>query len=707
MPARSPRRGRRRSRRQAAASAAPAVPAPATPPLIGREAALADIEAAIATTTADGRGRVIALTGEAGIGKTRLGDAVEQRLRAGGGIVLAARGHRGEGAIAYGSIVDLLRAALREPAAHDALATLDPAVRGELARLVPALDPSGRRPAGRTAPDATAHARLVGAIAEGLLTVTSGPAPGALWIDDLQFVDAASLEALAVLARRLADRPAVLVLAWRDEDVPAAVGPAVAVLAETATIRVALERLSPAAVDALVEQVGPTSLSAAARARIGEAAEGLPLYVVEALAAGGIDAPGAVAVPPGVRAVLRTRLESIDETAGQVLAAAAIIGRTFDVATARHASGRSEDETVEALERLAARAIVREGPAGYDFAHGALRDLVDEGIGLARRRLLHQRVAEALRLDVGGLGRDDLGRRTGIAIHEREAGRTTEAAEAYATAAGRAADVFANQTVIEHAEAALALGHPDALHLHTLIGRARTRLGDYSGAVTALEAAAARAATDELAAIEWEIGRARLRRGDLAAADRHLATVAADPAAGPALVARAWVDRSVIRRRSGDVAGATEAATAALTAATVAGDAAAGGAARRMLGLCALDAGDAGAARRELTEALRAADDDPDPTSRIAALVGLAMATAADGAVDAGLAHGSAALDACRRIGDRHLEAAVEDHLADMLHAAGRDDEAREHQRRAAAAFAELGGDPTDPDPGIWMLAAW
>ncbi len=67
----------------------------------------------------------------------------------------------------------------------------------------------------------------------------------------------------------------------------------------------------------------------------------------------------------------------------------------------------------------------------------------------------------------------------------------------------------------------------------------------------------------------------------------------------------------------------------------------------------------------------------------------------------------SAALDACRRIGDRHLEAAVEDHLADMLHAAGRDDEAREHQRRAAAAFAELGGDPTDPDPGIWMLAAW
>ena len=63
-------------------------------------------------------------------------------------------------------------------------------------------------------------------------------------------------------------------------------------------------------------------------------------------------------------------------------------------------------------------------------------------------------------------------------------------------------------------------------------------------------------------------------------------------------------------------------------------------------------------------------------------------------------------MEACRRIGDRHLEAAVENHLADLLHLAGRDDEALEHLRRAVAAFAELGGDPADPDPGIWMLSA-
>jgi hypothetical protein len=59
----------------------------------------------------------------------------------------------------------------------------------------------------------------------------------------------------------------------------------------------------------------------------------------------------------------------------------------------------------------------------------------------------------------------------------------------------------------------------------------------------------------------------------------------------------------------------------------------------------------------------------------------------------------------CRRIGDRHLEAAVENHLADLLHDAGRDAEARPHQLRAIEAFAEVGGDPADPDPGIWMLS--
>jgi hypothetical protein len=82
------------------------------------------------------------------------------------------------------------------------------------------------------------------------------------------------------------------------------------------------------------------------------------------------------------------------------------------------------------------------------------------------------------------------------------------------------------------------------------------------------------------------------------------------------------------------------------------------------------------------------------------------MATAAAGEVDRAVEHGEAAAADCRRIGDRHLEAAVENHLADLLHAAGREEEAITHLRRSVEAFAEVGGDPADPDPGIWMLSA-
>jgi DNA-binding SARP family transcriptional activator/ABC-type dipeptide/oligopeptide/nickel transport system ATPase subunit len=682
-------------------------PRPVSPPLIGRDADLAAARRAVAAIVADGDGRVVSITGEAGIGKTRLSESIVHDAQARGGAVLATRGHPAEAAIAYGAIVDLLRAAQRDPTSAARLESLDPSIRRELARLVPALEPGRRRDVrpDRASADATAHARLVAAIADGLAALVEGDGPGVLWIDDLHWLDGASLEALAVLARRLAGRPLLLLLAWREEDVPAEATGVVRALAATAHAHIELDRLPPTAVATLVDRMRPDDLSAGERQRIESAAEGLPLYVVEALAAvGTVDA---ASVPPGVGAILRSRLDVIDETSSQILAAAAIIGRSFDVATVRHASGRSEEETVDALDRLVARALVREGADGYDFAHGALRDLVDAGIGLARRRLLHQRAAEALRLDLGGVGRNDLGRWTGIAIHERLAGRTAEAAEAHGIAASLAESVYAHGSAVELATDALALGHPDAFELHALIGRARTRLGDYPGAVMAFEAAAARAVPRELPAIEWQIGRARLRRGDLSGADRHLATAAEDPDAGPALRARAWVDRSVVARRAGDVGAAREAARQGLALAETAGDGPAIGAARRMLGLCALDSGDASMARVELDGALRAAESDPDPTSAIAARVGLALTMAAGDDIEAALAQGDAALEACRTIGDRHLEAAVEDHLADLLHAAGRDDEARDHQRRAATAFAELGGDPTDPDPGIWMLAAW
>ena len=165
------------------------------------------------------------------------------------------------------------------------------------------------------------------------------------------------------------------------------------------------------------------------------------------------------------------------------------------------------------------------------------------------------------------------------------------------------------------------------------------------------------------------------------------------------------VDQSVVLRLSGDFSSALTAAQRALDVSIEANDPAAIGPAHRSLGLISLALGDAKTARLE-SELAVAAPDRFVPAADVAALTGLALAEAADGEIEASVEHGMAAVELCRQIGDRHLEGAVENHLADILHEAGREDESMVHLRRAVEAFAEIERDPAEFGPGIWMLSA-
>jgi len=141
--------------------------------------------------------------------------------------------------------------------------------------------------------------------------------------------------------------------------------------------------------------------------------------------------------------------------------------------------------------------------------------------------------------------------------------------------------------------------------------------------------------------------------------------------------------------------------------AALAGDPHLVGVAERLVGLVAQARGDLAGAREALGRSVALAADDPDPTASIAALTALSLAQAAGGALDEAVAMATTAVEGCRRIGDRHLEAAVENHIADMLHDAGRAEESMVHLKRAVALFAEVGEDAIERDPGIWALAAW
>ena len=692
-------------------------PAASRLPFVGREAEITRVLDALASATVDGR--VALVVGEAGIGKSRLSETVGELVLEAGGRTLAARAFASESGIAYGPIVELVRAGMARPDAAERLRGLPfPTLRdlGRLAALPDGLvrslapgradEPNGDQPGAR--------GRLLDAIGAALFALTEGPATGLVVVEDLQWADEATREALAWLARRLTDRPILLLLTWRPEDLDE-LGAAFAETIEDmpGSVTVTLQRLDRDAVQRLVAAGVASGLRPMPVDALLAESEGLPLYLVEALAAGTSRPEGA---GRSVRALLRERLATVSQTATQVLAAAAVIGRSFDLRLVQGASGRSEDETLAAVEELVRRGLVRELEAGrgavLDFAHAKLREAAYEATSLARRRLLHRRVAALLRTDASS--RDDLARLVQIATHERAAGRDGEAANAFAEAASRARALYANREAATHLETALALGHPDVGGLQLALGEARTALGDYDGAVAAFETAAALATDARLAAIELRLARVHTRRGDLATADSHLLAAqellaTADGGGGDAL-ASILAERALVAHRSGDRPSAIELANRALAlvGGDLQGNGPPGASARplEVLGLVALAEGNLELARGHLGRALAIAGAADLPVA-VGTRHALALVAARSGDLGQAIEVARAALDDGRVLGDRHVEAVLENTLADLLHDAGQSDESMAHLKRAVSIFAEVGGHPGEMEPEIWKLVEW
>ncbi len=658
-------------------------------PLVGREREWAAAGDAYRGVGPDGR--LLVLEGELGIGKTRLADELLTWARGGGAVAVGVRAFEHERDLAYGTLIELLRGALRDGDA----ARLDESARAEAARLVPSFGPA----AAESLDGPGAQARFFDGLAAALDEATRGPEPALVLVDDAHWADAASLDVLAYLARRLRGRPLLVVVTWRPEETPAA-HPARRVLAEAqreglgSTIR--LDRLGRA-------DVGQMAAAAGAPAdvvdRLFEETQGVPFFVAEYLDAG----VEGWELPAGVRELLEARLAGASEVGAQVTAAAAVLGREFDPDTVRSVAGRADEEVVSALEELCARGILAEGgEETYDFRHEQARRVAYENVGVGRRRLLHARAADALaaRARVGGAA-------AAVAQHLRLAGRDDEAAEWYALAGEQARALHANAEALAHLQAALGLGHPDAVRLRRSIGDVQTLQGRYGDALASYEAGAAFATDGDRAVLEHRIGLVHDRRGDWELAEASFAEALALVGDGePELRARITADRSLTAQRLGRDADAAELAAAALALAREAGDVPAEAQAHNILGMLAARLGDGTAALTELERSLALAEAGDDVVARIAALNNLALVEGEQGLVDEALQRVEAACALCATIGDRHREAALANNAADLLHQAGRHDEAVARVKEAVAIFAEV-GDEGAMEPEIWKLRDW
>lgn len=684
-------------------------------------------------------GHWLVLEGEAGIGKTRLAESMVDRARDRGASVIAVRCDEGQSDLAYAPFVDALRAVARRPDRADWIARVPVESLAEAARLLP--DLANLRP-GTPAPPPLgspgAQSRFFEGIAQILVAASDGPRPGILFIDDLHWVDPSSLDVISYLVHRLPDKRLCILVAWRPEHLPA-MHRLRLLFAEArrggrATM-IALKRLDCPAVQDLVQAFLstrksfslPTNRPGAGDlvSRLYRETEGLPFFLVEYLSAIAGEAsatpPAEWPEPSSIRDLLRSRLATVSEPGWQVLTAAAVIGRSFDFDTVRDASGRSEDETVAAIEELISRGVVVEvagevpgaplatlpGP-GYDFSHDKLRELVYAETSLARRRLLHRRVAEAIvarvraRREAGSLA-------SAIAHHYQLAGAESQAAEYFEEAGGYARGLYAHAEALAHFRSALALGHPDASGLHEAIGDVQTWLGDYVDALKSYETAASLRDQTELAGLEHKLGNLYQRRGDWELAESHyraaLAALGDDGPAGER--SRLDADLSLNAHRRGLDGPATELAGQALALAERAGDARALAQAHNLLGILASSAGDSARARAHLESSLTLADRLEDPGARVAALNNLALVYRESGEVDRALEAARIALTLGVRQGDRHRIAALHNNLADLLHAAGRSEEAMSHLKQAVALFAEIGADVGTMQPEIWKLTEW
>lgn len=654
-------------------------PAPEPPPvvtarpLVGRTGELRTLVSEHEACETDGR--LVVIEGEAGVGKTRLGEELVDAARAAGKVAVAARSHEGEAGIGFGLVAAALRAAL-DAAGEGPLAQIPPHWRAEAARLVPEV---ASRDAVAAGDSVAAQQRLYEGLANVLAGLVSSEPPGVLFLDDLQLADPASLGVIGYLVRRLAGRPMLVVAAWRAEEI----GADHAVLRRSAHRVIRPGRLSREDVAELAAAAGLEERAP----HVFDETEGLPLFVVEYLAAvGGTAEDGDL--PGGVRELLAARLDGIGEAATQLLTAAAVIGRSFDVDVLRAAAGRGEDETAAGLEELTRRGLLVERERGYEFSHDKLLAVAYERAGLARRRLLHRRVAEGL---AAGHGDPAL-----MARHLLAAGLEPDAADAFRTAGDQARAVYAYREALEAYRSAIALGHPEPSLLHEAVGDLHTLMGEYAAAISAYEAAAALGDPALVAGVEHKLGRVHDRRGDPELAERHL--LEALRIGGES--AQVQADRSLAAHRRGDGTVAVELARRSLELAEAAGDAQAVAQASNILGMLTGD-------RAVLEHSVELAESLPDRSVLVAALNNLALACGRSGETKTAIALTSRALELCAEQGDRHREAALHNNLADLLHAAGREGESMEHLKRAVAIFAEVGDGEGGMQPEVWKLVEW
>ena len=431
--------------------------------LVGRQEAWYTLQTAW-QTAGSGHPTMVLISGEAGIGKTRLAEELLSWAEQQGCLTVHTRAYAAEGQLTYAPVI----AWLRSPPYRQALLGLEEVWLSECARLLPELltarpDLSPPLPLS----ESWQRQRLFEALARAVLAPSE---PLLVLVDDMQWADKETLEWLHFLLRLEPSAPLLVLGTARLSEVDPH-HPLTALLEQLHRNdhiqHIPLSPLSAAASDELAQHItqhiaGGVSVETLAELR--RYAEGVPLFLVEALRAeldkdeserwrwsssplsSPASSPSPPPLPPKVQAVIQARLNRLSPGARGLANLAAVLGRSFSLELLALASRSDEDSLVQDLDELWQRRIVRQQGSDYDLSHDRIRDVAYAELSPVQRQRLHRHAAEALArhhettLDTV---------QPQLAHHYEEAGLFAQAVESYLQAGRAAQRVFANARASE------------------------------------------------------------------------------------------------------------------------------------------------------------------------------------------------------------------------------------------------------------------
>ncbi len=471
------------------------------PTLIGRTDDLATLHLLV-DRAGKGQGSVALVSGEAGIGKSRLVAEVKTEALAHDFWLLQGSCFPTDSAIPYAPLLDLLRSHF---SGHSS-ALPETSIELMAQAFLPLLPDLGHVLAGTSLPpkqpslDPEQEKRHRFEVLAHFLTTQAGKHPVLLVVEDLHWSDDISLEFLHYLARRCAPHPLLLLLTYRSEEVLKALRHFLAHLdREHLAQDIPLARLARDEVEAMLRAIFalPRSLRLELASQLYGLTEGNPFFIEEVLksllAAGDIfytngrwdrKPLGELHIPRSVQDAVQQRTDHLSEPARRVLTLAAVAGRRFDFALLQALTKHDEDQLLTLIKELvAAQLVVEESAEQFAFRHALTRQAIYGDLLLRERKALHHRIADTLERLYSAVLETRL---ADLAYHFYEAG-TWEKALRYAQRAGEQAQtMYAPGTAIEQVTRALAAAERGLLappaSLYRLRGQAYETLGDFERA---------------------------------------------------------------------------------------------------------------------------------------------------------------------------------------------------------------------------------